>query len=519
MPTGRVILGNQLFPPACFPEKAEESPVFMVEDWGLCTYEKHHKQKIALFLAAMRGHRDELARRGINVTYHELFQGSRAPQDDPPYEDKLKAFVDRHKLEKLRLFEVEDKFFEQRLVDFANTHGLQIVFEPSPMFLTPRSTFADYTASTKGKPLMAAFYKQQRRRLKVLLDEDGNPPGGQWSFDTDNRKTVPKGTMIPTIQPAKLQPHVQDLIPHINEHFFQHPGELSEEDWWLPTTRRQAMAWLRSFLDERFDEFGPYEDALSTRDAFLWHSALTPMLNLGLITPQEVLDRALEHAKDHNTKINSVEGFVRQIIGWREFIRGVYQRFSEQQEQSNFFDHQRRLNQHWYNGTTGIPPLDDVIQKAQRYGYAHHIERLMVVGNLMTLCEIHPQDAHRWFMEMFVDSSDWVMGPNVYGMGLFSDGGLFATKPYICGSNYLLKMSDYKKPKTKASQSVLFEDGDATWCDAVDGLYWRFIDKHRNFFKRNARMGTAVATFDKMAGPRKTRILSAAEALLARITQ
>ena len=203
-----------------------------------------------------------------------------------------------------------------------------------------------------------------------------------------------------------------------------------------------------------------------------------------------------------------VEGFVRQLIGWREFIRGVYQECSSQQEQSNFFGHQRKPGAQWYTGSTGLAPLDAAIRKAARWGWTHHIERLMVLGNLMTLCEIAPVEAHRWFMEMYVDSSDWVMGPNVYGMATFADGGLFATKPYLCGSNYLLKMSDYGRPRA----------GETDWCEIVDGLYWRFIAKHRPFFERQARMNQTVALLDRLDPARRERILGAAEAFIARVT-
>ena len=190
--------------------------------------------------------------------------------------------------------------------------------------------------------------------------------------------------------------------------------------------------------------FGPYEDALSGRDPVLFHSVLSLMMNLGLITPAEIVERAVAHACEHGVPMNSLEGFVRQVIGWREFVRGVYHRFDEEQSSRNHWGHERKLKDCWFDGTTGLPPLDDAIAKARDLGWQHHIERLMVMGNLLTLTQVHPREAHRWFMEMFVDSSDWVMGPNVYGMGIFSDGGIFATKPYICGSNYLIKMSDHR---------------------------------------------------------------------------
>jgi deoxyribodipyrimidine photolyase-related protein len=240
------------------------------------------------------------------------------------------------------------------------------------------------------------------------------------------------------------------------------------------------------------------------RSASVYHSLLTPMMNIGLITPEEVLEKALEYGKAKKVPLNSLEGFVRQILGWREFIRGIYRNYSQQQEETNFFGHHRKLTDAWYTGDTGLPPLDIAIRRAKRVGYNHHIERLMVISNTMLLCRVDPKEAHRWFMEMYVDSAEWVMGPNVYGMGQFSDGGIFATKPYICGSNYWLKMSDYPK-------------GD--WQDGIDGLYWAFIDRNRAYFAKNPRMATMVRMHDQMPSAKAKRLLLAARDLQAKLTK
>ena len=213
-------------------------------------------------------------------------------------------------------------------------------------------------------------------------------------------------------------------------------------------------------MEERFNDFGPYEDAIKNGEHFINHSVLSMVLNLGILTPDIVIEKLINYAENNSIPINSLEGIIRQIIGWREFIRGIYQNFSERMETENYWDHDRKLTIDWYEGTTGIDPLDDAIKGAHKYGYTHHINRLMVLSNIMNMSRIKPQEIYRWFMEMFVDSSDWVMVPNVYGMGLFSDGGIFATKPYICGSSYFMKMMDFKKGE---------------WCNTMDGLYWRFI--------------------------------------------
>jgi deoxyribodipyrimidine photolyase-related protein len=489
-----VILGNQLFPISLL-DGHRDALVFMAEDAGLCTYVRHHQQKIVLFLAAMRAYRDELVAAGFDVRYHELDL-----DDDSRYEDRLAAVVDGRDIVEIRYFEVEDKPMEQRLQAFAGQRGLQRTEIESPMFLCDRARFADYLDSAK-RPFMADFYKRERRRLGILVDDAGEPTGGRWSFDEDNRKKLPRSIEPPQVTPAERNRHVDALIPIVADAFADHPGD-ADEFWW-PTTREAALDWLASFLEQRFADFGPYEDAMTTRSATVFHSVLSPLLNLGLLTPAEVVQRAIEFCDDHEVPLQSLEGFVRQVVGWREFIRGIYRRYDEQQAASNHWSHEREMTGDWYEGTTGIPPLDDTIRTANRLGWTHHIPRLMVAANLMTLAEIHPQSAWRWFMEMYVDSSEWVMGPNVYGMGLFSDGGLFATKPYICGSNYLLKMSDYRK-------------GD--WCDVVDGLYWRFIDKHREFFATQPRLSLMPRALDRLADERRVRIFAAAERFLDRFT-
>ena len=258
---------------------------------------------------------------------------------------------------------------------------------------------------------------------------------------------------------------------------------------------------LDYFLSEKLNLFCDYDDEVIQRDNFLFHSALSPLINSGLITPEKIVDRL----KKLRTKVNlnSLEGYIRQVIGWREFMRGIYQNYSIEMEKGNFFNHKRKFKKEWYSGETGIPPLDHSIKNALKYGWTHHIERLMVLSSLMNLCEIEPKQVYKWFMEMFVDSSEWVMVPNVYGMGLFSDGGIFATKPYICGSSYYLKMMDFKKGE---------------WCETVDGLYWRFINKNRKFFSSNPRLNMMVSVYDKMKNERKKKILSKAELFITKFT-
>jgi deoxyribodipyrimidine photolyase-related protein len=496
MANALLVLGNQLFDPKASPLKGRKfDHVFMREDVELCTHFTYHKMKLALFLMAMRSYADELREVGHRVEYQSL------KPSDVPYEKHFLKWLKANSITQVTIFEIEDKFFEQRIHAALKSAKVEVVLLRSPMFLTSRTQFQDYLSKAK-KPFMRTFYEKQRLRLKIMVDDRGEPTGGKWSFDELNRKPLQRSTMPPSPLLKHTSLHEKAVVDLINKTFPDHPGTL--EHVWFATDRKGARTWLKQFLEERFANFGPYEDAIAPHSDFVFHSVLTPYLNIGLLTPDVVIESALKTAKQRKLNISSVEGFVRQIIGWREFIRGIYQNFSDQQEKLNFFKHKRKLTSAWYNGTTGVAPLDHVIKKADRYGYAHHIERLMVVGNLMLLLEIDPHEAHRWFMEMFIDSSDWVMGPNVYGMAIFSDGGIFATKPYICGSNYYRKMGGYKSDD---------------WCDAVDGLYWSFIKKHSKYLSQNPRLSMMVRSLEKMDSAKQKRIFAAAKKLKSEITK
>lgn len=498
MDAALIILGNQLFPVSKIKNTKIKS-VFMAEDHGLCTHFKYHKHKIIFFLSSMRTYADELRKEKIQTTYydtnHPLFKKS--------FEDKLLDFLkENESITKLYFYEIEDKFFEERMIEFCTENGIDSEFLPSPMFLTSREDYKLYLSKSK-KPFMKTFYEAQRKRFNILIDEKNKPVGGKWSFDQENRKKLPKDIVFPKQAESIKSAHTKDVIKFVDKEFKTHPGE--SENFWLPTTREESLKWLKHFIEHKLSSFGDYQDSITNASDFVFHSTLAPMINIGLLTPKEVIEEVEKaYVKNPDDKIlNSVEGFIRQVLGWREFVRGIYQNFSEEQESKNFWGHSNKLNKTWYDGTTGIPVLDDSILKAKKYSYTHHIERLMIISNFMLLAEIDPKEVYRWFMEMHSDSSDWVMGPNVYGMGQFSDGGIFATKPYTCGSNYYLKMSRYKK-------------GD--WCEAADGLYWRFIDKNKDFYSKNPRMSFMVKTLERMDEERKKRIFKKAADFTRKVT-
>ena len=480
-----LVLGNQLFSPKYLKDFTDQT-FYMCEDFGLCTFQKHHKLKILLFLSSMRSYRDELKSKKFKVIYNNCNEDFKLS-----YEKKLEKIIKEKKIKEVYFFEIEDIFFENKLKLFLNKKNIKFKEIKSPMFLTSRVEFKEYLKDTK-RPFMANFYKINRSKFGILMNKDGTPKGGKWSFDEENRKKLPDKVKIPKNLKFKFTKHTEEIKKFIDKNFKNHPG--STDNFWFPTTREQSQKLLDQFLKDKLNLFGDYEDAVSNKSNILFHSALSPIINLGLITPREILEKIKKIEK--KVRINSLEGYVRQIIGWREFMRGIYQNYDKRLEDSNFFNHKNKMKLSWYNGTTGLDPLDYSIKNALNYGWSHHIERLMILANIMNLCQIHPKQVYKWFMEMFVDSSDWVMAPNVYGMGLFSDGGIFATKPYICGSSYFLKMMDFKKGE---------------WCNIMDGLYWNFINRNRKFFQKNPRLSMMVRVFDKMKSERKKLILKAAD--------
>ncbi len=483
-----VILGNQLFDPGVLKSHGCEH-VFMAEDYGLCTYEKHHKLKIYLFFCAMREYRDELINAGIEVSYFRLEQRDKGTL----YTSFLNNFLRKNEIKQVNFFEIEDRPFETDLIQFFKSKDVEIHFHQSPMFMFSREDFSSNYEKNKIFRL-ASFYKLIRKKFKILVDDDMEPEGHRWSFDEENRKRIPNNTSIPKLQRPELSKYHTDVINLIKVNFPDHPGGL--ENIWFPVQRSAARQQLSQFLLERLPNFGVYEDAMRQGENFLFHSCISPFLNIGLITPHDVIENILKVYKKKQAPLNSVEGYIRQVLGWREFIRGIYQLRGQEQEEKNFWGHKRKLRNSWYDGSTGILPLDDCINSAVKDGYNHHIPRLMVISNLMNLCEIDPKIIYRWFMEMYIDSSDWVMVPNVYGMATFADGGLMSTKPYTCGSNYMIKMSNYKK---------------GSWCDVVDGLYWRFIEKHKDFYQQNPRLSFQTKMLDRMNPDRKKIIFNCAD--------
>ncbi|MEM7014231.1 MAG: cryptochrome/photolyase family protein, partial [Verrucomicrobiota bacterium] len=446
MSSATLIFPNQLFDP--HPAIQRSRRVVMVED-GLLFGDPHvglrfHKQRIILLRAAMNRYAETLKKRGYELTYLDFKEGATVGD----WIQQLQA----DGVDEFHLCDPVDFLLEKRL----RRSNAKLEIHNTPMFLTPDDVLAEHF-SGKRRPFMAKFYEQQRKRMGVLVDAKGEPTGGRWSFDDENRKPMPKrGLDVPKDPIARRTGVVTEAIESVESNFADYHG--SSASFGYPVSHDAATRWFENFLEQRFAQFGPYEDAVSRNERVLFHSVLTPMLNIGLLTPQQLLNSALDFAKENETPINSLEGFVRQIIGWREFMRGAYLHLGVECRTGNFWNFEDRpIPKAFYTAETGIDPIDIAIQRALDHGYCHHIERLMILGNFMLLCGFHPSRVYDWFMELFVDAYDWVMVPNVYGMSQFADGGLFTTKPYISGSNYVRKMSDYSNSE---------------WCATWDGLFW-----------------------------------------------
>ncbi|MEM1388238.1 MAG: cryptochrome/photolyase family protein [Pseudomonadota bacterium] len=447
-----------------------------------------HKQKLWLHRASLARYQARLEAAGhavARIAYQrdaDLLRGALADLSGAGIETILVA-------------DPVDFTLSKRLRAAAEAAQLTLEVLTSPGFINSGADNRDWAQGRK-RWFMAEFYKSQRRRLDVMMVGD-TPEGGQWSFDEDNRKKVPKKMLgeIPDLPAINRDQIDLDARAEIEAAFPDAWGSLDRLIY--PTSHEAAQAWLDAFLRERFALFGDYEDAIVEGESTLWHGVLTPMLNVGLLTPGQVLDAVLDF--DGDVPINAREGFVRQIIGWREFMRATYEDLGVQMRSTNHWGHSRAIPASFYDATTGIDPIDDVIRRVLETGYCHHIERLMVLGGFMFLCEFDPDAVYRWFMEMFVDSYDWVMVPNTYAMSQHADGGLITTKPYFSGSNYVRKMSHWSK-------------GD--WAEIWDGLYWRFIFKHKAALGNNPRWAMMCRTAERMKDDTREAHLSRAEAYL-----
>ena len=471
MKTVNLIFPNQLFEDSPLLEK--DGVFLLIEENLFFRHFKFHVQKLILHRSSMKYYESFLQENNKEVLYIEQEESISDVRELIPY-------LKKEGYNTINYILTNDNYLERRLTSKGKKNEIELNAFENPMFLNSSLDLESFFRSDKKKFYQTSFYIEQRKKLGILLDASGNAEGGKWSFDTENRKKYPKTKLAPKIEILKADNLFLEAKKYVEKHFKNNPGDIPEKPIY-PHTHELSKSWLYRFLKDRMQEFGPYEDAMVQKESFLNHSVLSPLLNSGLITPINIIEETLKYKDDY--PLNSIEGFLRQIIGWREFIRGVYKVKGSQERTTNFFNFKRKIPKSFYDATTGILPIDITIKKVQKTAYNHHIERLMVLGNFMMLCEFDPDEIYRWFMEHYIDAYDWVMVPNVYGMSQFADGGLMSTKPYISSSNYLKKMSD-------------FPNGD--WQQIWDALYWRFIDLNRELFAKNIRMKFMVSMLDKM---------------------
>lgn len=492
-----LIFPHQLYEP--HPAVGNDRRILLVEEWLFFQQYQFHKLKLVLHRASMKTYQGKLEAQHFDVEYVE----SGDMRSDVR---ELISWLAQQGVTDLYFTDPVDNWLSRRIRGTAAKFGIALHQQRTPNFINTMEEVNGFF-DKRQHYFQTDFYKWQREQRNILLEKDGSPVGGKWTFDTDNRKKLPAKEKPVGIDFPPLSEIVKEAIRYVDRRFRNNYGDatLPFENAFYPTSHEQARKWLDNFLRDRFFKFGIYEDAIAKNEHYLYHSVLTPMLNIGLLTPQSIVERALDAAVEYDIPINSLEGFIRQVMGWREYIRIVYEREGSRQRTTNYWSFSRKIPSSFWTGNTGITPVDTVIRKVLKTGYSHHIERLMIMGNFFVLCEFNPDDVYRWFMEMYIDAYDWVMVPNVYGMTQFSDGGLMVTKPYISGSNYILKMSDFK-----ASPS----DANTDWATVWDALFWRFMHVHRDFFLKNPRIGMLIKTFDKMPAAKRLAHLDVANSFL-----
>lgn len=475
-----IIFPNQLFEQN--PLLGLDLDLFLVEEFLFFRQYKFHKQKLIFHRASMKCYAEKS---GVKFNYIEA-------QDLRSDIKELIKFLKSKEYGEIHFIDPVDDWLSKRIKK--SGENIKLVQHLNPSFLNTRLENEAFFSDKKRKH-QTDFYIWQRKRFGILIDENQKPQAGKWTFDTENRKKYPKGKIPPTIFWPEKQSFYIEAEEYINLHFPENPGD-GKMNFILPLNPTDAMSFFQNFLENRYKEFGPYEDAIVARENILHHSLLSPLINAGLILPGETIDLILDFSEKDNIEIATSEGIIRQIIGWREFVRAIYESDGRFQRSKNYWNFTRKIPESFYDGTTGILPVDITIKKVLKTGYCHHIERLMVLGNFMLLCEFDPDEVYRWFMELFLDAYDWVMVPNVYGMSQFADGGLMTTKPYISGSNYLKKMSDYP---------------DGLWNEIWDALFWRFMHAHRDFFIKNPRLNMLLKTYDSWSDGKRNSLLSKAE--------
>jgi len=455
--------------------------IYLIEEPRFFTDFKFHKLKLAYHRASMKKYYDFLKKKKYNIHYIDF---NKVNDFYKTINDEISIiFVNDHHLQnKLK------KIFKNKLNILENKNFLIKLDELNDI---------EKIIKKNNKYSHEEFYKYQRRKLNILIVDD-KPVDGKWSFDNDNRLPLPKNhIVVKTVNKVNKNKYILESIKYVENNFSKNYGSL--ENFIYPIDHNSSKKWLNKFLKERLVNFGAYEDAVHENENFIYHAVISPMMNIGLITDQEVVDISYKYYLNNKKSITiqSFEGFIRQVIGWRNYVYTLYLLEGETMYETNQLKHQNKINEKFWTGETGIKPIDNIINKIVNYSYAHHIERLMYLGNFMLLCFIHPKEVYNIFMEWTIDAYDWVMVPNIFGMSQYSTS-LMMTRPYFSSSNYINKMSTFKRSKT---------DG---WSDIWDSLYYNFINKHQDLFKKNYAIAQQVKNWNNKTGIEKEIIIKKA---------
>lgn len=451
-----------------------------------------HQLRIAFFLSAMRHFREALRERGDRVCYHEL---SKRESDDrgDTFGAILRRDVGELRPERLVVVQPGDARVLQDLEETAKAVALPLEVRADTHFYESPEGFREW-ADGRKLLVLENYYRHLRKRHRILLSEDGSPEGGEWNFDRDNRESFDRSGPPEHKEPRRFAPDpiTTDVLELVRNRFAGHPGSLDHFD--LPVTRREALAWLREFIKHRLPRFGSYQDAMWTGERFLFHSRLSCLLNTKLLNPRECIDKAVEAYREGEAPINSVEGFVRQVLGWREFVRGIYWLKMPGYLEENHFGATAQLPSFFWDGKTDMRCVRDAMENVLRHGYAHHIQRLMVLGLFAQLSGVNPRKFHDWHVAMYLDAIDWASAPNTIGMSQFADGGVVGTKPYCASGNYINRMSNYCK-------DCRFKPGESTGKDACPftTFYWDFLGRNYGLLKDNRRMVFQLRNYDRKA--------------------
>jgi len=507
--TLRLILGDQLNEKHSWFQNANENIVYaFMEVASETDYVTHHIQKVLCFFAAMRSFAEQLKADGHKVIYFKLNDS----KNQQTFEGNLNQLIAEFEFSKFEYQEPDEFRLDTQLKDFCKTLSIPCEMVSSEHFMSERSFLGEFF---KGKKtfLMESFYRQMRKNHQILM-EGSNPTGGKWNFDADNRKKIPANHKVSA--PLLFSNDLSEIEKELQEANVKTIGTVDAKHVLWPINRSQSLQLLDFFVEECLPFFGTFQDAMQQNQWSIYHSRLSFSMNTKLISPREVIDAAIATYEKQATTIslNQLEGFVRQILGWREYMRGIYWNQMPNYATLNFFEHTNKLPDWFWTGKTKMNCLSQAITQSLDYAYAHHIQRLMITGNFALLAGIHPDEVDRWYLGIYIDAIEWVEITNTRGMSQFADGGIVGTKPYVSSASYIDKMSNYcgschYKKEVKTGEKAC----------PFNSLYWNFYDQHEEKLGTNPRIGMMYNVWRKMDASQKTAILNQAEIYLNQINE